>query len=124
LDLAETGAAEGRLVGGCIESVTAFARHTLVPDFQGAIFFFETSEEKPTPETLDGLLMDYENMGVFDRINGLLVGRPMSYNHEEKEQLRAVILETHPQVEFSNHHRHGFLSHSAAISAAHRMLDH
>jgi len=87
------GAAEGRLVGGCIESLQHLRGTRWFPDFQGAIFFFETSEEKPTPETLDGLLMDYENMGVFDRINGLLVGRPMSYTHEEKEQLRQVILE-------------------------------
>ena len=26
---------------------------------------------------VDGLLMDYENMGVFGDIRGLLVGRPM-----------------------------------------------
>lgn len=37
--------------------------------------------------------MDYENMGVFERIRGLLFGRPMVYELEEREQLRVVIME-------------------------------
>ena len=32
-------------------------------------------------------------MGVFERIRGLLFGRPMFYEPEEREQLREVILE-------------------------------
>jgi muramoyltetrapeptide carboxypeptidase LdcA involved in peptidoglycan recycling len=37
--------------------------------------------------------MDYENMGVLQRLKGLMVGRPMRYSEEEKGQLREVILE-------------------------------
>jgi muramoyltetrapeptide carboxypeptidase len=37
--------------------------------------------------------MDYENMGVFDQLEGMLVGRPMRYSAEEKAELRCVILE-------------------------------
>jgi muramoyltetrapeptide carboxypeptidase len=37
--------------------------------------------------------MDYENMGVFGRIRGLLFGRPYGYTQEEREQLHEVILE-------------------------------
>ncbi|MGC9333051.1 MAG: hypothetical protein ACP5JJ_02815 [Anaerolineae bacterium] len=37
--------------------------------------------------------MDYENMGVLQRLKGLLVGRPMRYIEEEKQQLRDVLLE-------------------------------
>jgi muramoyltetrapeptide carboxypeptidase LdcA involved in peptidoglycan recycling len=33
------------------------------PDLDGAILFLETSEEKP--ERVDGILMDYENIGMF-----------------------------------------------------------
>jgi muramoyltetrapeptide carboxypeptidase len=58
-----------------------------------AIFFFETSEDKPSPETVDGILADYENMGVLDQIKGMLVGRPMRYSDDEKRQLHEVILE-------------------------------
>jgi muramoyltetrapeptide carboxypeptidase LdcA involved in peptidoglycan recycling len=63
------------------------------PDWDDSIFFFETSEEKPLPETVDAILMDYQNMGVFDVIRGMLVGRPMRYSPEEKRQLHACLLE-------------------------------
>ena len=63
------------------------------PDWENAILFFETSEEKPSPETVDGILMDYENMGVFERIRGLLVGRPMRYTQGEKQSLRDVLVD-------------------------------
>jgi muramoyltetrapeptide carboxypeptidase len=85
--------AEGVLVGGCLESMQHLRGTPYWPDLTGAILFLETSEEKPTPERVDGILMDYENMGVFECIRGLLFGRPMFYEPEEREQLREVILE-------------------------------
>lgn len=87
------GIAEGPLVGGCIESLQHLRGTRFWPDLRGAILFVETSEEKPSPATVDGILMDYENMGVFEHLQGLLIGRPMRYSMEEKSQLREVILE-------------------------------
>lgn len=87
------GRAEGRLVGGCIESLEHLRGTVFWPDWQGAIFFFETSEEKPTPEDVDAILMDYHNMGVLDRLAGMIVARPMYYTDEEKQRLREVIME-------------------------------
>jgi muramoyltetrapeptide carboxypeptidase len=84
---------EGVLVGGCLEAMQHMRGTPYWPDLTGAILFLETSEERPTPERVDGILMDYENMGVFERIRGLLFGRPMFYEPEEREQLREVILE-------------------------------
>ena len=63
------------------------------PELDGAILFLETSEEKPSPERVDGILMDYENMGALGRIRGLLFGRPYGYAPEEREQLHEVILQ-------------------------------
>jgi muramoyltetrapeptide carboxypeptidase LdcA involved in peptidoglycan recycling len=74
------GQAEGRLIGGCLESLQHLRGTEFWPDWEDAIWFFETSEEKPSPETVDALLMDYENMGVFEKIRGLIVGRPMRYS--------------------------------------------
>ncbi|HEY8154635.1 MAG TPA: LD-carboxypeptidase, partial [Myxococcota bacterium] len=37
--------------------------------------------------------MDYENMGVFAQIRGMLVGRPMGYSRQEKRELHQVLLE-------------------------------
>lgn len=87
------GQAEGRLLGGCIESLEHLRGTRFWPNWQGSIFFWETSEDKPLPQTIDSLLMDYENMGVLEQISGMLVGRPMYYSEAEKQALREIILE-------------------------------
>jgi len=87
------GTAEGILVGGCLESLEHLRGTRFWPDWQGTILFLETSEEKPPPERVDSLLMDYENMGVLAQIQGLLVGRPMKYTPDEKAALSRVLLD-------------------------------
>ena len=87
------GKAEGIMIGGCLESLQHLRGTEFWPDWNNAIFFFETSEEKPSPSTVDGILMDYQNMGVFEKIRGLIVGRPMYYSDEEKQSLGEIILE-------------------------------
>jgi muramoyltetrapeptide carboxypeptidase LdcA involved in peptidoglycan recycling len=87
------GKAQGRLVGGCLESLDHLRSTAYWPDWRGAIFFFETSEEAPPPERVDSLLMDYENMGILPQITGMIVGRPMRYTLEQKECLNQVLLE-------------------------------
>ena len=94
------GRAEGMLVGGCLESMQHLRGTPYWPDFGGAILFLETSEEKPDPEKVDGILMDYENMGVFAEIRGLLFGRPYGYTAEEREQLHEVMLERTKRYDF------------------------
>jgi len=89
----KAGSGEGVLVGGCIESLQHLRGTPFWPEWDDAIVFFETSEEKPSPATVDGILMDYENMGVLDKLQGMLVGRPMSYSDEEKAELREVLLD-------------------------------
>ena len=56
------GVAEGVLVGGCISSLQHLRGTEYWPDLSGKILFLETSEEHPSPATVDGILMDYENM--------------------------------------------------------------
>jgi muramoyltetrapeptide carboxypeptidase LdcA involved in peptidoglycan recycling len=90
------GIAQGRLIGGCLESLQHLRGTRFWPgpdDWRGAIFFFETSEDKPSLATVDGMLMDYDNMGVLEQIGGMLVGRPMYYSNQEKEMLREVVTE-------------------------------
>lgn len=94
------GVAEGTLVGGCIESLQHLRGTRFWPDWTDAILFVETSEEKPLPDAVDSMLMDYQNMGVLERLRGLLVGRPNLYSGEEKAQLREVILERTSRFEF------------------------
>jgi muramoyltetrapeptide carboxypeptidase LdcA involved in peptidoglycan recycling len=87
------GTVEGRLIGGCLESLQHLRGTEYWPNWVGAILFFETGEEKPLPETVDGLLMGYYNMGVLAKLKGLLVGRPMGYSAAEKQMLHEIILE-------------------------------
>jgi muramoyltetrapeptide carboxypeptidase LdcA involved in peptidoglycan recycling len=87
------GLGQGRLVGGCLESLEHLRGTPYWPDWDGSIFFFETSEEKPPPERVDSLLMDYENMGVLEKLRGLVVGRPLGYTAAQKAALHQVILE-------------------------------
>ncbi len=94
------GRAEGWLLGGCIESLQHLRGTPYWPDWKDAIFFFETSEDKPSPATVDGMLMDYENMGILKQLRGLLVGRPMYYSDIEKESLNDRILERTRQYDF------------------------
>jgi muramoyltetrapeptide carboxypeptidase LdcA involved in peptidoglycan recycling len=86
-------AAEGVLIGGCLESLQHLRGTRFWPNWDDAILFVETSENAPSPETVDGILMDYENMGVFSRLRGMLVGRPMRYSAKQKQQLREVLIE-------------------------------
>jgi len=81
------------LLGGCLESLEHLRGTRFWPEWQDAILFFETSEAAPPPERVDSLLMDYENMGVLRKLQGLIVGRPMRYTEAEKQQLREVLLE-------------------------------
>jgi muramoyltetrapeptide carboxypeptidase LdcA involved in peptidoglycan recycling len=87
------GRSVGRLIGGCLESMQHLRGTPYWPDFDGAIWFFETAEGVPPPADVDAVLQDYENMGVLGRISGLLVGRPYRYTDRQKAELHAVLLE-------------------------------
>lgn len=94
------GVAEGVLVGGCLESLEHLRGTRYWPDWRGRIMFIETSEGAPPPAAVDGMLMDYENMGVLHSISGLLVGRPMRYTADQRQELRDVVLDRTRAFEF------------------------
>lgn len=94
------GRADGVLVGGCLSSLEHLRGTEFWPDFADTVLFLETSEEKPSPTTVDGILMDYENMGIMEKISGLLFGRPMRYSSFEKQQLYEVILDRTSRFKF------------------------
>lgn len=94
------GCGEGVLIGGCLESLEHLRGTPYWPNWEGALLFLETSEEKPPPERVDAMLMDYENIGVFEQIVGLLFARPYGYTNEERHQLHEVILERTKRYRF------------------------
>ena len=86
------GEGEGPLIGGCLETICWHLKGSSEwLDLQGSILFFETSEEVPTPEHVDAYLTDLENLGVFDSISGLVVGRPRGYSEDERKALWDIV---------------------------------
>lgn len=94
----------GRLLGGCLESMYDLltgarygnenefcSKYSLFPEreeWENKILFVETCEEKPKPELLRDELMAIKERGVFDAVNGILVGKPQDETYyEEYKQL-------------------------------------
>lgn len=89
------GQVRGRLVGGCIEVLefTKGTRYWPAADFwYHKILFLEMSEEKPTLLHVERWLRNYGLQGAFDRISGLVFGRPYGYTVNEQIALDAMIV--------------------------------
>ena len=95
--------------GGCLESLydiltdsryedekEVCERYGLFPDKEewiGKILFIETCEEKPLPELFEREVLLLKEKGVFDAVNGVLVGKPQdeAFYQEYKDILIKVI---------------------------------
>jgi muramoyltetrapeptide carboxypeptidase len=66
------GVAKGRLLGGLLGVLVDLAGTTYLPDFSGSILFLESF--KPTPATCYRHFSHLKQMGVFDKVNGVVVG--------------------------------------------------
>lgn len=92
------GKVTGRLIGGCIEVFDWLRGTELFPkieDFNGAILFFETSEEMPLPSNLLYMLRAFGAIGLLARVNGIVFGKPYNnkYYDEYKAEIRKVLVE-------------------------------
>ena len=95
---------QGQLFGGCIEVLEFMKGTKFWPKesfWQEKILFLETSEDKPTPEQVKWMLRNYGMQGVFNKISGLLFGRPRDYSPEEKSRLDNYIIKI-VNTEFGN----------------------
>ena len=99
----------GRLLGGCLESlcdilassryedeVAVCEKYHLFPErqeWEGKILFIETCEEKPTPDLFEKELLAIKEKGVFEVINGVIVGKPQdeAFYEEYKVLLKEII---------------------------------
>ncbi len=86
----------GSLFGGCIEVMDMLKGTDFWPEskfWDGRILFLETSEDKPSVDYVTYSLRNYGVMGVFDRIEGLLIGRARDYSDKEKISLERAVCE-------------------------------
>jgi muramoyltetrapeptide carboxypeptidase LdcA involved in peptidoglycan recycling len=93
-----SGTGTGRLTGGCLPSLLQLAGTKYFPDFHGKILLLETPEgEKPDGPLpfaqTRSLMADLVNLGVFDSIVGLVVGRPMGYTGNELVEFEQMVLD-------------------------------
>ncbi len=104
-----SGVFRGKLLGGCLESLYEMLssernaekkiicdKYKIFPDndeWKDKILFIETCEEKPAPEIFKKELSALKNRGIFNLINGILVGKPQDevYYNEYKSVLKDVI---------------------------------
>ncbi|HUP26890.1 MAG TPA: S66 peptidase family protein [Chloroflexia bacterium] len=85
---------EGHLVGGCLEVLEMMKGTSWWPGpevWDGAVFYWETSEDAPTPQSVGYWLRNYGMLGIFDRIVGMVVGRPDGYTPEQRNELPGVV---------------------------------
>ncbi|MGL4335842.1 MAG: S66 family peptidase, partial [Turicibacter sp.] len=91
-----SGCVTGRLIGGCID-VLEMAKGTILwPDatyWDGAILFFETSEDKPSPKLFEYWLRNYGTLGVIQTVSAVCFGKcyDEAYADEYKETIHKVI---------------------------------
>ena len=103
------GVFTGKILGGCIDTiydifnseryedtVVLCERYNIFPsteEWGGRILLIETSEERPTPDKYEKMLMAIKETGIFNVVNGVLVGRPIdeTYYESYKEILIKVI---------------------------------
>jgi len=91
-----SGRACGRLIGGCITSLMHLRGTSYFPSFKNALFFWEIPEGESIYEgepvsVIDSYLTDLELSGVFEKIKGMIVGRPYRYNKRQVKDLVEVI---------------------------------
>ena len=74
LNIFQRGQAKGAIVGGNIGTLLLLAGTPYWPSMKNKILFVE-DDEIETTQTLDRFFTQLRHMGVYDQINGLVVGR-------------------------------------------------
>lgn len=92
------GSVKGHLLGGCIDVFLMINGTTIWPtldEWSNAILFFETSEDKPSPDFVLWTLRNLAAQGILKAINGMIIGKPKdeTYYEEYKRVIRQVVAE-------------------------------
>ncbi len=91
-----SGVVEGELLGGCLDvfiELTGTAIWPSLEEWKGKLLFLETSEVDMSAELLTWILRNLAAQGIFNVIQGILVGKPARRSKYEpyKEVYRRVV---------------------------------
>ncbi len=104
---------KGKLLGGCVDTLIdglftkgikeVYTKYEIFPnkeEWVGKIMFLETSEDKLSPEQLKAFLDELKARGIFDVVNGIIVGKPQNevFYEEYKKVYREVVNKNVPIV--------------------------
>ncbi len=78
------GVAEGVLVGGNLDTFCFLVGTDFLPDFTDSILFLE--EEGESTSDIDRKLTFLEQIGIFEKIKGLIFARPYNFTTDSKER--------------------------------------
>ena len=93
-----SGIVTGKIIGGCIDVFMMAVATELWPtldEWKDKILLIETSEDKMSPGYLVWFLRNLAAQGIFDRVKGIIVGKPSEevYYEEYKDAIRKVLKE-------------------------------
>jgi muramoyltetrapeptide carboxypeptidase len=93
----QAGRAEGKLLGGCIQTLVFTIENypDYIPDFSDSLFFWESAEKGlsigHSPQEVEQDLMKLKEYGIFEKMTGMIVGRPYAYNDAWHKELKQII---------------------------------
>lgn len=111
-----TDRVEGRVWGGCLPTVLGYlAADRYVPplgSLDGAILLLETSERIPDPEQVRMELLPIGERGIFEAVDGVMVGRAKAQSHhvertaqerrayreQQRDVIESVVTEYNPDA--------------------------
>lgn len=67
-------------------------------DRKGRVLLLESSEEQPTPEMYEKMLIALKDYGLFDAVSGVLVGKPMDEKYAEEYKKLLVSIIDNPEL--------------------------
>ncbi|MBD3223492.1 MAG: LD-carboxypeptidase [Caldithrix sp.] len=85
------GKAEGKILGGCLSMVAHQLGTPFSPDYTGSIMFLEDIDE--SPYKVDRYLAQMRQAGLFDNLNGLILGEFIECEDDNEQRASFTIEE-------------------------------
>ncbi len=95
-----SGTASGPLLGACLPSMLRLAGTQWWPDLRGRLLVIECPEAPYDPPWADADLTQLRNLGVFDEIAGLAIGRTDNWSDSDVEVLHSLVQQATSRTDF------------------------